>query len=265
MYESEAALCAAYIKYAKTLGFTVYPETGGWDMVLERRGLLVGVEAKLRLNYHALRQAVERNNVDLKVVLFDLTPERKVLAKAQWLADFNTISLECRVIGVRTRELAVKTLPHTFALVEDRWGRRRPLGYHIGRSASFWLTHYLHFPAERVWLPPLPADVEAGVKSPQSVGQFQIACIKLERIYDRRGWVSIYDARRITEEESGNWNARTMLAHHFRCTNVRLKKKRGNRWVVKWRPSVRWPKAAACLPAVEKKKRVRKKRRKSRG
>ena len=40
-YETEADLCRAFIANAEAAGWTAYPETSGWDIILERRGFLV--------------------------------------------------------------------------------------------------------------------------------------------------------------------------------------------------------------------------------
>lgn len=61
----EAELCDAFATYAHRVGWTVYPETAGWDLVLVYRGtprpfiqtgFQIGVEAKLRPSIELLAQ-----------------------------------------------------------------------------------------------------------------------------------------------------------------------------------------------------------------
>lgn len=64
-FASEAALCAAFAeavtsnRQGNAPGWTVYPETGGFDILLHRAedGVQIGIEAKLRLNLEVLCQA----------------------------------------------------------------------------------------------------------------------------------------------------------------------------------------------------------------
>jgi hypothetical protein len=60
VFESEAALCAAFIARLPE-GWTAYAETAGFDILLVRGadGAQIGVEAKMTLNAKVLMQAVE--------------------------------------------------------------------------------------------------------------------------------------------------------------------------------------------------------------
>lgn len=59
-FATEADLCAAFSAWAVTKGWTVYPETEGWDMLLvDADGLQLGVEAKLQANWKVLEQAIK--------------------------------------------------------------------------------------------------------------------------------------------------------------------------------------------------------------
>ncbi|TIU81425.1 MAG: hypothetical protein E5W01_20510, partial [Mesorhizobium sp.] len=60
VFESEAALCAAFIARLPK-DWTAYPETAGFDILLVRGadGAQIGVEAKMTLNAKVLMQAVE--------------------------------------------------------------------------------------------------------------------------------------------------------------------------------------------------------------
>lgn len=59
LYSSEADLCKAFIAWATPQGWTAYPETAGWDIILvNSSGHQIGVQAKLRFNATLLRQVL---------------------------------------------------------------------------------------------------------------------------------------------------------------------------------------------------------------
>jgi len=268
-YTSEAALCAAFISDIKDLGFTVYPETGSWDMILERRGFMIGVQAKLRLDYHALRQAVSSDGVDLKIVLFDLLPERKPAAKARWLEDWIVIAKECKILGVKTVDIEhtrddVPNHPAwQFAGREGNWYWNRnkskwEMVKYLYKGNPTWLSKYLHYPVKRAWLPPYPSNAIAGAAAPRSISPFQIAAVKLEQLCNEKGWVSIYDAREITKKEKGSWNPRSLL-RGFTTNGQKIPaelNQKGSQWELEkykrsW-PSERYPQAIASIGITNK-------------
>ena len=58
-YRTEADLCSAFIKWAEPQGWTAYPETGGWDILLVKPdGTQFGIQAKLKLNIKLLCQSI---------------------------------------------------------------------------------------------------------------------------------------------------------------------------------------------------------------
>ena len=56
----ETDLCNELIQMAEEAGWTCYPETCNFDIVLVRDGIQIGVEAKLRLNMEVVAQALKR-------------------------------------------------------------------------------------------------------------------------------------------------------------------------------------------------------------
>lgn len=57
-WKTEAEMCDAFMDAARAAGWTVYPETAGFDILLVSGGLQVGVEAKLHPNVKVLSQAL---------------------------------------------------------------------------------------------------------------------------------------------------------------------------------------------------------------
>jgi hypothetical protein len=71
---SEKELCAWFNQIAVSGGWTVYPETAGWDMLLVRdfcgKKIFAGVQAKLHYNIHVIEQVLQNSSqVHHKVVL----------------------------------------------------------------------------------------------------------------------------------------------------------------------------------------------------
>ena len=56
----EADLCEEFMTFANEQGWTCYPESCGFDIFLERNGVQIGVEAKLKMNLKVVSQAVGR-------------------------------------------------------------------------------------------------------------------------------------------------------------------------------------------------------------
>ncbi len=57
-WSTEAEMCGSFMEAATESGWTPYPETAGFDIVLVRGDTQVGVEAKLRAGCHVLSQAL---------------------------------------------------------------------------------------------------------------------------------------------------------------------------------------------------------------
>ena len=55
---TEVELCEALIQEASVLGWQAYPETDGWDVLLVRDSLQIGVQAKMHANFDVIGQAL---------------------------------------------------------------------------------------------------------------------------------------------------------------------------------------------------------------
>ena len=56
-YKLEKEMCDELIVQAKNNNWIVYPEQGGWDILLIRNNIQVGIQAKLRPNIKLLSQS----------------------------------------------------------------------------------------------------------------------------------------------------------------------------------------------------------------
>lgn len=157
-FASEAALCEVLREAVRKVGWTFYPETGGWDalLVLEDE-TQVGVQAKLRANVDVLAQAIvpaRRVGPDVHVVLVPSCSRA-----------FRDVALELG-IGV---------------LVGDVFRGERPRSAgdpsYLERVVSK-APRTTHLPG-RCWLPPFVPDGPAGVPAPRAVSAWRVAAAKL--------------------------------------------------------------------------------------
>ncbi|MFY0633657.1 MAG: hypothetical protein JXQ91_07590 [Vannielia sp.] len=182
VFRKEADLCEAYLSKVPK-GWTPYPETQGWDILLVHdTGFQIGIEAKLRLNPKVITQALDRSyrrgtwpGPDCRAVL---VPD--VGGQQRELADICR-ALEITVITVRRRSYSSgwdirPDLPRGDTMAKIKSDQRLWLGTEV------WFDQV---PAQRLKLPEYVPDVPAGVAAPVVLGHWKIqaikACIWVER------------------------------------------------------------------------------------
>lgn len=163
-FASEAALCDVLREVVKTVGWTFYPETGGWDALLVLPDeTQVGVQAKLRANVDVLAQAIvppRRVGPDVHAVLVPSCSSA-----------FRDVAHELGfavLIGDRLRRAPDPEIRGVGAYVGPRY-----LEHSVSKAPR--VTHL----AGRCWLPPFVPDLPAGVPSPRSVSPFRVAAARL--------------------------------------------------------------------------------------
>lgn len=186
-WETEAALVAEFITQLRDrprwgkqdCPWTIYPETAGWDLLLQHRdGFQLGLEAKLSLNAKVVAQALDGQHryyrpegPDFRGVL---VPAKKVQHDLRLICD----AIGIGIIGLHPVEPNVY---RTLSLPgEDTY------------NCEQW-PHWC--PAERCPLPAYVPDVEAGKPSPVALTDWKIKAIKLMIVLERRGFVTRRDMR----------------------------------------------------------------------
>jgi hypothetical protein len=211
-YNLEKDMCDELTIHAKHNGWVVYPEQGGWDLLLVRNHIQVGIQAKLRLTIKLLSQALTNSNVG---------PHYRAVAvgNSHWLEkeDFIKISFPLKLIFI------------DMGVHPDFWISGAM------RNTSF--KHYRHFPDEVVWVPPFVPELDAGIPSPQNVSPWKIIAIKLELLAEEKGWVSIIDVRDVINQEIPKQTKsypRTLLQSYFTCTKEKDPRNiKCNKWILK--------------------------------
>jgi hypothetical protein len=181
LFEKESDLCAAFIE-AVPKEWTVYAETGGWDILLARKsdGFQIGVEAKLKFNATVLQQSLEEYGAwgadhagpDCRAVL---VPDGEGSLKP--LADYIGIT----VIQMRVRNgwSGPEFLP---SLPDERRGHNYSNG-----DWHEWC------PTKRHLLPEYVPDVAAGNPAPVQLTEWKIRAIKLVILAEAQGFVTRAD------------------------------------------------------------------------
>lgn len=180
-FRTEAELCAAFISTVGT-GWTAYPETGGWDILLVRKedGCQIGIEAKLRLNAKVMVQAAESSTW----AWTDGPDYRAALVPFGKTGDLGELAPYCRITilrfslarGFRPFDPELPTIKEMYYM-NDRWFEMMPL--------------------RRCVLPEYVPDVVAGVPSPTRLTQWKIRALKIAVLLDRTGYVTRADFKRL--------------------------------------------------------------------
>lgn len=191
-FPTEAALCAAFIA-AIPEGWRVYPESGGFDILLVRSdGTQVGVQAKLTLNAAVVSQIVDygydpcSDGPDFRAVL---VPAAKAgsLVGICWLVGITVIKMtDPSEEDVRRRYRMSPQEPFRPELPVP--------GQRYWRSAHDWIEWA---PAKRVTLPDYVPDVVAGASAPLQLTDWKIRAIKIAILVERRGSVTRADFKAI--------------------------------------------------------------------
>jgi hypothetical protein len=170
-YVTEVELCAAFAAVARDLGFMVYPEVEGWDLVLvDASGYQVGVQAKLQASWLVLWQALQvgsSGNPDTRALLVP-NPPHKFSHLAQHMG--------VRVFSGATIRIGPNQCP-TRKLADWVWSPKR---MDLGATAG-----------PRIRLPSIVASsVVAGAPSPRSLTRWREAVLLICGALEARGRVS---------------------------------------------------------------------------
>ncbi|MCK5446370.1 MAG: hypothetical protein KAI73_12155 [Rhodospirillaceae bacterium] len=206
--KTERDLCAVFMaevrgKYGDNK-WTVYPETGGFDILLVRNdGFQIGIEAKLRLNAKVVSQALparwypsQGDNIgpDCRAVL--------VPAEGRINADFIKI---CECLGITV--LLCRVIPEN----ERRWRRFNHAIQPELPSDAQWLYRDEWFeccPDKRITLPEFVPDCDAGCPSPLMLTPWKIKAIKIIVLLKKYGSVSRQDFKEL-KIDAGRWTQGT--------------------------------------------------------
>ncbi|CTQ67183.1 hypothetical protein [Roseibium alexandrii] len=207
-FAKEADLCSLFIKCLPR-GWTAYPETGGFDILLSRDsdGFQIGVEAKLRLNAKVIQQAMEGRSWSR---VAGPGPDcRAVLVPSDARGGMEPVCAALGITPIRmqsdlkldqdgnpmfqlARQKEIRILAQCHTSVGTCWAYpfrpSLPANEHSGRDDWF-----ERCPDRRLTLPDYVPDVSAGESAPVALTQWKIKAIKIVVTLERRGYLTRRD------------------------------------------------------------------------
>lgn len=209
MAKSEAEIVSKLMDTARREGWSVYPETADFDVLLvstpeipifkiaatrgphhrmaretvERfelePGFMIGVEAKRHANVKVLAQAIsygyqsrQRVGPDFRQVLIPRLPRKRSNGRRVEDKSFRQVA---KALGV-----GVWTLRH----LEDH----RPFGL-----APFYASRW---EGKRPWVPPVEPTTEGGIPSPRALTKWRVAALRVCNFIDDEGTITRADFKR---------------------------------------------------------------------
>jgi len=160
VFRTEADLCAAAIDRLESWGWTVYPESCGYDFLAVRNGFSVGVQAKKAANLRLVAQALEPLALRRKL------PDCIVTLVVTSNPDAASL---CRALGV----VHLGWFPDFARHSTDSGFWSRTL---IGRQ---WLRNRYPELVGRIRIPELQIRVPAGVPSPQTATDWKVRAVRM--------------------------------------------------------------------------------------
>src|SRR6478736_875463 len=169
LFPTEALLCDAFMAWARTQGFTVYPETDGWDLILvDRDGFQIGVEAKLRLNLKVITQALPLYGIG------DSGPDHRAVLVPERPFDYERL---LQLLGLEVFYAGG---------VRERWAfMHHERAYQHDRRVLFDWN-----PKARCRLPEYVPDVRAGLSGPVQLTPWKIGALKVLAVIEARGSIT---------------------------------------------------------------------------
>lgn len=168
-FKTEAELCSKFIEYAAGFGWTAYPETCDWDILLVRDGIQIGVQAKLRANYHVLMQAMPDNRQRTGPHYRSVLVGRDVACFSSIAGGLGLIAFEWKVTKYDAK---------FFPPVEPMW---------------WWVDWGI----EPHTLPAFVPDVAAGTQSPVKLTEWKIKALRVCARIEVNGVVTVDDFKQI--------------------------------------------------------------------
>ncbi len=163
-YKSEAELCDAFVEAVKLDGWKPYPECGGFDLLLVKDGVQVGVEAKMRANCDVLEQALDGSMQALPMYVGVLVPTHS------------------QSFGSIAHHLKVHVWDHGWIINQAAEAYR-------GLKLKEWWKHG----DGNVSLPEVAIQTSAGKPSPKTMSAWRIKALKICLLYERQGYLTRAD------------------------------------------------------------------------
>lgn len=180
LFASESLLCQSFAAACREQGWVPYPETSGWDLLLVKGEVQIGIEAKLRPTLHLLAQAFERAGLD------EAHGQTRGPQYVGLLVPEHDFELAMLARGLGFGEI--------YPDVRQYYDERPPFitWPDLDQGIRHWQPMHFEKPA---WLPPVVPTVAAGVPLPIQLTEWKVRALRLLALLEVRGWVTIADLR----------------------------------------------------------------------
>jgi len=200
-WKSEAALCDEFARCVRALGWTPYPETAGFDLLLVARdGTQIGVEAKLRPCLTVLAQVIERAGT-----AFREAPDYIAILVGRGHREFELIA---RNLGFPVIDGGDAEEVHDTRAQILKWRARSSPGSktdidvdpdlnpwrQLARDrVDRWRRRDIRFPLPRCVVPTFVPDLRAGIPGPVLLTAWKVKAIQLCQRLRAKGYVTTQD------------------------------------------------------------------------
>lgn len=193
MKRKESDLCEALMVKARAEGWIVYPETAGFDLILEASP---EVFDRQRWRFDHFVYAIENGTLAAD---FTIGVEAKLQAGTKVLSQATKRGFANRnSTGPRFRQVLVPKAPRHFTDVARQlrvgvWTTRD-----LRRSGPPLLPVFAHqWIGKKPWLPPVTPEGDAGVPSPRPLTKWRVAALRICNRIEDRGFVTTKDFNEI--------------------------------------------------------------------
>lgn len=219
-FPTEAALCESWAAAVRAEGWTVYPETSGWDLLAVQEETQVGVQAKLKANLDVLAQAVTSD-------FATRGPHYAAVLVPHSSRPFHDVAVACRLMVIAPRWRNAWRLAGQEVAGGPEWPR---LADQIEHAVP------LHFDIPE-WVPPDVPDLPAGVPCPVQLTAWKYQALRLLARLAVRGYVTGKDFAEIGLNRS-RWYHHWLIPAEGRHRPERWVKKPGVRLADDQHPDV---------------------------
>lgn len=184
----ESDLCENFIGPAETYGWTCYPETSGWDILMVRDDVQIGVQAKLRANIKVIAQCLPPMYWWGRKLLPNI--RRKVVKRGP---HYRTI-----LVPEKTAKSTLKDMTCIGEALGLWVFTDNHFGWHLLETGSLMNPDYNWEPEEPEWVPDIILkDVVPGASSPLQCTKWKQRALKLLARALVRGEVTSADAKEL--------------------------------------------------------------------
>jgi hypothetical protein len=236
-YKLESELCEKFISVAKEHGWTIFPEQNDWDFIMVRKGIQVGVQAKLKANKKVLTQCLpklpyNKKGPQYRAVLVGGHKGRSLKARNENGDLFYSLARHLKII-------IFDASARNWLMIGYGNNLQKFRGYRYGYKLN--LRHYHWHPKKLEWLPDFVPVLPSGVPSPETVSKYKIVMLELRELELERGWICLKDCKQIVKKFDVRWGPSGLLNRHWRCTGKKIPGSKQRKWVLKgdqWDPDI---------------------------